>query len=447
NLGAGRIVYQSLTRIDKSIRDGEFFELAPLVDLVRGVKERGAKLHLMGLVSDGGVHSHIEHLFAALELAKRNHVEDVVIHCFMDGRDTSPTSGVGYIRDVVQRTQELGIGRIATIVGRYYAMDRDHRWDRTRAAYQALVSGEGERRDDPVLAMESWYSVEKTDEFIPPTVLASDRDGRIRDGDGVFFINFRADRARQITRALTEPGFDAFDRRSKPAISFVCMTEYDETFDLPVAFPPQTLENIFGKVVSDHGLRQLRIAETEKYAHVTFFFNGGVEEPFPGETRCLVDSPKVATYDLKPEMSAFEVTDRLIEILERDRPDVVILNYANPDMVGHTGSIPAAIRAVETIDTCVGRVVEQVERLGGALLITADHGNADRMLDEGGNPFTAHTLNPVHCIYVAPDHESVSLRDGILADIAPTMLDLLGIPKPTQMTGSSLLVPKKADGV
>jgi 2,3-bisphosphoglycerate-independent phosphoglycerate mutase len=453
NLGAGRIVYQSLTRIQLAIRDGSFFQLPALRDLVDHVRRRDSRLHILGLCSDGGVHSHIDHFVAALEFARRAGVREVWLHAFLDGRDTSPTSGAGHVRDLEHRAREIGIGRIATITGRYFAMDRDHRWDRTKSAYRAMANGEGEVRSDAEAAVRGWYGEQKTDEFVPPTVLAHARgwlpgadanagDGRIRDGDGVFFINFRADRARQITRALTDLSFDDFDRGSRPDIAFVGMCEYDATMKLPVAFPPQSMDEILGEVVSARGLRQLRIAETEKYAHVTFFFNGGREVPFPGEDRCLIASPKVATYDLQPEMSAIEVTDQLIARLEQPGYDLVILNYANPDMVGHTGSIPAAIRAVETIDTCLGRLLATVERLGGCALVTADHGNADRMLEADGSPFTAHTLNPVHCIYVGSDAARWKVRDGILADVAPTLLALLGLEPPSEMTGRSLLLPR-----
>jgi 2,3-bisphosphoglycerate-independent phosphoglycerate mutase len=445
NLGAGRIVYQSLTRISKSIREGKFFEIPAFKTLLAGLKSRGGRLHLLGLCSGGGVHSHVDHLYACLELAKRSGISEVYIHCFTDGRDTSPTSGVETIAQIEQHAKAIGVGTIASIVGRYFAMDRDKRWDRVAQAYNALVLGEGTVRPDAVDAMKQWYAAEKTDEFISPTLIR--RPGvdssapLVRDGDGILFFNFRADRARELTQAFIEEGFTGFERKQRPKVDYVCMTEYKDTFHLPVAFPPEPLTNILGDVLAAHGLKQLRIAETEKYAHVTFFFNGGVEEPVPGEDRALIQSPKVPTYDLAPEMSAQGVTDELVRRLETNQYDAVICNYANPDMVGHTGSIPAATRAVEVVDAGVGRVLETLQKIGGVALVTADHGNAEKLRDENGEPFTSHTTFPVEIFYVGDDQAKWQMHSGILADVAPTMLHLLGIPQPPEMTGRSLLDP------
>jgi 2,3-bisphosphoglycerate-independent phosphoglycerate mutase len=448
NLGAGRIVYQSLTRISKSIRDGEFFEIPVLKSLVGDLEARGGRLHLMGLCSDGGVHSHLDHLYACLELAKRHGLSEVYLHCFMDGRDTSPTAGAGYLRQLEQRIKEIGVGTIATVIGRYYAMDRDNRWDRVARAYNAQVLGEGEKRPLAAEALEEWYSNGKTDEFIPPTIIRpANADGQkplVRDGDGILYFNFRADRARELTEAFTQDAFSGFERKRRPKVQFVCMTEYKDTFNLPTVFAPEPLRNILAEVLAAHGLKQLRIAETEKYAHVTFFFNGGVEEPVAGEDRVLIPSPKVATYDLKPEMSAVEMTAELIRRLESQQYDVVICNYANADMVGHTGSIPAAINSVETVDECVGQVIDVLRRIGGVGLITADHGNAEKMREANGEPHTAHTTFPVEIFYVGADQARWKLHSGILADVAPTLLQLLGIDPPTEMTGRSLLEPASA---
>jgi 2,3-bisphosphoglycerate-independent phosphoglycerate mutase len=448
NLGAGRIVYQSLTRISKSIREGQFFESPALKTLVGNLKSRGGRLHVMGLCSDGGVHSHIDHLYACLELAKRNGIAEVYVHCFMDGRDTSPTAGVRYLQQLEQRMTQLGVGMIATVIGRYYAMDRDNRWDRIAAAYNAMVAGEGVARPDAVQAIEESYTNGKTDEFILPTVIRSPggdaNQPLVRDGDGILFYNFRADRARELTQAFMQDDFTGFARARRPKVEFVCMTEYKDTFHLPTVFPPESMQNLLGQVVAANGLKQLRIAETEKYAHVTFFFNGGVEEPNSGEDRALIPSPKVATYDLKPEMSAAELTAELIRRLETRQYDVVICNYANPDMVGHTGSIPAAIKAVETTDACVGEVVDVLRAIGGVALITADHGNAEKMREANGQPHTAHTTFPVEIFYVGADQDQWKLHPGILADVAPTMLHRLGIPQPAEMTGRSLLEPATA---
>lgn len=446
NLGAGRIVYQDSTRISQAVRDGSFYETPALVDVVARTKAANSRLHLLGLCSDGGVHSKLEHLYALLELAARHGVSEVFIHCFMDGRDTSPVSGEGFLADVARRASEIGVGRIATIVGRYYAMDRDNRWERVKEAYDALVNGTGVVADEPVRAILDWYSQGKTDEFIPPTIIGSadspPENGRLRDGDGVIFFNFRADRARELTRAITVDDFTGFSRDRKPEVAFVTMTLYDESLPLPQAFPPQTMTNILSSVLAGSGIRQLRIAETEKYAHVTYFFNGGDEVPMAFEDRCLIPSPRVATYDLQPQMSAPEVTAEVISRLESQQYDVVIMNYANPDMVGHTGILEAAKSAIEVVDECVGKVLHTVETMDGTALITADHGNAEKMRDENGDPFTAHTTNPVHLILFGAAAKTWGLQSGILADVAPTILELMSLPIPREMTGKSLLIPR-----
>ena len=442
NIGAGRIVYQELTRISKAIAEGTFFENPVLSAAMENAKKNGSALHLIGLCSDGGVHSHLEHLYGLLEMARKKGLERVFCHALTDGRDTSPTGGVEYIRQLEKKMSGIGVGKIATVIGRYYAMDRDNRWERVERAYNALVNGEGRRCSSPTAGLEKSYAEGVTDEFIAPMVITGP-DGNplavVKDGDSMIFFNFRADRARQLTRCLTEENFHSFTRKNFPRVYFVCMTEYDETFSLPVAYPPEHLENILGGVLSRLGLRQLRIAETEKYAHVTFFFNGGEEAAFPGEDRCLIPSPKVATYDLQPEMSAPKVT---AELLKRIRSgggyDFIVLNFANPDMVGHTGKLPAVVKALETVDACVGQIVEEVKSRGGITLITADHGNAERLIDEDGSPFTAHTENNVHLILVSEAHRHVRLKQGILADIAPTVLKLLDIPQPEEMTGAAL---------
>ena len=439
NIGAGRVVYQELTRITKAIDEGTVYQNPVLTEAMESAKAKGTALHLMGLLSDGGVHSHQRHLYGLLEMAKRHGLQRVYIHCFMDGRDTPPSSGKDYIQALLRETERIGAGRIATISGRYYAMDRDNRWERVEKAYDAMVNGRGTQEADPVKVMADSYAAGVTDEFVVPTVC--DPAGTIGAEDSVVFINFRPDRAREITRSLVDPEFAGFAReKGLLPLCYVCMTQYDATMPgVRVAFPPQSLKDTFGQYISDRGLTQLRIAETEKYAHVTFFFNGGVEAPCPGEDRALIPSPKVATYDLKPEMSAFEVTDEVIGRLESGKYDVIILNYANCDMVGHTGVFDAAVKAVETVDTCVGRMVAKIQELGGAALITADHGNADQMWDEEGKPFTAHTTNPVP--FVAVGTGAKALRDGgRLADIAPTMLEVLGLPQPQEMDGRSLLV-------
>ncbi len=437
NIGAGRIVYQELTRITKSISDGDFFENEALLKAVENCKKHDSSFHIMGLVSDGGVHSHNSHIYAIAELAKRAGLTKVFVHCFLDGRDVPPASGKDFVSEMADELRKIGVGKIATVMGRYYAMDRDNRWDRVEKAYRAMVYGEGETAACGVCAVTSSYDKDITDEFVVPTVV--DLDGKIQENDSVVFANFRPDRAREITRTLVDPAFDGFPRTYFP-VHFVCMTQYDKTMpNVDVAFRPQVLTNTLGEYLSKHGKTQLRIAETEKYAHVTFFFNGGVEKVSEGEDRALINSPKVATYDLQPEMSAVEVTDTLMEKLDNSDLDVVILNFANCDMVGHTGIIECAVKAVETVDTCVGRVVDKVLSLGGAMLITADHGNADQMIDpETQGAFTAHTTFPVPFIVVGCG--DVKLREGgVLADIAPTMLDILELSKPEEMTGTSIL--------
>ncbi|MBC7342316.1 MAG: 2,3-bisphosphoglycerate-independent phosphoglycerate mutase [Clostridia bacterium] len=449
NIGAGRIVYQEFTRISRAIKDGSFFVNPVLLGAVAQAR-KGHALHLMGLVSPGGVHSHSQHLYALLELARQNGLKRVYVHAFLDGRDVPPASAQEYLADLEATCKNLGVGRIATVMGRYYAMDRDRRWERTARAYRAMVLGEGERATSAEAAVSQAYARGVTDEFVEPTVIIDGEEGQpvglVAPEDAVIFFNFRADRARQLTRAFVDDDFQGFERpRGKLGVHFVCFTEYDVTIKAPVAFPPQELTNTFGQVIANRGLRQLRIAETEKYAHVTFFFNGGVEEPNPGEDRVLIPSPKVATYDLKPEMSAYQVTEEVLRRLDSRQYQVVILNFANPDMVGHTGVMKAAVQAIEAVDNCLGRIAEKVRQLGGSLLITGDHGNVEQMLEEDtGQPHTAHTTNPVPFILVDDElrEAGVSLRSGgALRDIAPTMLELLDIPKPAEMSGVSLLVP------
>ncbi len=440
NLGAGRVVYQELTRVTKSILDGDFFTNPVLLDCLARVKAAGGRLHLSGLLSDGGVHSHNTHLYALLELAKREGVRDVFVHCLLDGRDTPPQSGIEYLAQLEGEIARIGVGKIATVMGRYYAMDRDNRWDRVEKAYNAMVSGEGLPCTSAKEAIEQSYAAAVHDEFVLPAVVA--KNATLDNGDGFILFNFRSDRAREITRALALDDFDGFERRKRPQLAgYVCLTEYDATFGLPIAFGSTELTNILGGVLAAAGLKQLRIAETEKYAHVTFFFNGGVETPFAGEDRALIPSPKeVATYDQKPEMSAVQVTDKLLNLLDQDLYDVVVLNYANCDMVGHTGIEAAAIAAVEAVDACVGRIVAAVQKKGGAVLITADHGNAEQMCDDNGEPFTAHTTNPVWLVLVDDSRRGSALREGgRLADVAPTMLKMLGLAQPKEMTGESLL--------
>jgi 2,3-bisphosphoglycerate-independent phosphoglycerate mutase len=444
NIGAGRVVYQDLTRISKAVDDGSFFGNPVLLECMSKIRQTGGSLHLAGLLSDGGVHSHNTHLYALVEMAKRNGVERIFIHCLLDGRDTPPKSGAAYLERLEEELRRIGTGRIATVMGRYYGMDRDKRWDRVEKAYDAMVCGIGKTAGSAEQAIELSYLEGVNDEFVVPVVIADGDEpvGTISDNDGFIFFNFRADRAREITRAITDPDFDGFVRRCRPLLaSYVCMTEYDETFHLPVAFGPEELRNILGEVISKAGMTQLRIAETEKYAHVTFFFNGGNEVPFPGEKRILIPSPReVATYDQKPEMSAEAVTEELLRQLGSADFDFIVLNFANADMVGHTGIMEAAIKAVETVDGCMGRIVEKVRSMGGTVLVTADHGNAEDMADEAGSPHTAHTSNPVPLILVDDRRKGSSLRSGILADIAPTVLELLGIPQPAEMTGKSLLI-------
>ncbi len=444
NIGAGRIVYQDLLRIDRAIEDGSFFENDVLRSAMDAVQQRGSTLHFMGLVSDGGVHSQLTHLLALLDLARDSGVPRACVHAIMDGRDTSPTGGEAYLSRVQDHIAANGYGQVASICGRYYAMDRDRRWERIESAYRLYTEGEGTPASDPVDAIREAYQRGETDEFIKPIALtdaAGNPAAVIRDGDAVIFFNFRADRAREMTTALTASDFSGFDRQHRPALAaYATMTLYDETFTLPVAFPPIHLDGILGEVVSRRDIPQLRIAETEKYAHVTYFFNGGEETPFPGEDRVLIPSPRdVATYDQKPEMSAIAVTDTVVERLRSNTYGMVILNFANMDMVGHTGVIPAAVKACETVDRCVARIVEEVRRLDGALIITADHGNAEKMIDTDGKPHTAHTLNPVRLILVDDHRKDTRLKEGKLGDIAPTMLEIMGIEKSEQMTGTSLL--------
>ena len=437
NIGAGRVVYQELTRITKAIKDGSVMKNEALAAAMKNAAEDGKALHFMGLLSPGGVHSHMTHLYGLVEMAKKMGVKTVYVHAFLDGRDVPPSSAKDYIIECSKKLEEIGLGKIATISGRYYAMDRDNNWDRVEKAYSALVYGEGKKAADAVAAISNSYDDGVTDEFVIPTVCVE--GAAIKSGDSVIFYNFRPDRAREITRTFVDESFDSFERRNGFfPLTYVCMTQYDATMpNVEVAFKPQKLTNMFGEYIASKGLTQLRIAETEKYAHVTFFFNGGVEKESEGEDRCLIPSPKVATYDLQPEMSAYDVTKNVVERVESGKYDVVILNFANCDMVGHTGVFEAAVKAVEAIDDCVGQVVRAVTKMDGVVLITADHGNADKMLDENGEPFTAHTTNLVPFAVV---NHPCELRDGgRLADIAPTMLKLLGLPQPEEMDGVSLI--------
>ena len=442
NIGAGRIVYQDLAKITKAIEDGDFFSLPEFVKAIENCRKNNSKLHIMGLLSDGGVHSHNRHLYALLEMAKRRDFENVYVHCFLDGRDTPPASGEGYIAELEEKMKEKGIGQIATLSGRFYSMDRDKRWERVSKAYDALVNGVGEKANSAISAIEESYQKEVFDEFVKPTVITNKNGepvAKIEDGDSVIFFNFRPDRAREITRSIVDKNFDGF-KTKKMDTYFVCMTPYDETMpNVEVAYKKEEIKNTFGEYISSKGLKQLRIAETEKYAHVTFFFNGGEEKQYEGEDRILVPSPKVETYDLKPEMSAYEVTDKVVEAIKSEKYDSIILNYANPDMVGHTGNIEAAIKALEAIDECVSRVVKAINEVGGILLITADHGNSEQMIDyKTGEPYTAHTTNPVPLAIVGiPNNKKI--KEGRLADLAPTMLDLMGLEKPNEMTGESLI--------
>lgn len=440
NIGAGRIVYQELTRITKSIEDGDFFSIPELVTAIENCKKNHSKLHIMGLVSDGGVHSHQRHLFALLELAKRKDFEDVYVHCFLDGRDTPPASAEGYLAELEAKMSEKGVGKIATIMGRFYAMDRDKRWNRIQKAYDAMVKGEGEKASSASVAIENSYQKEVFDEFVVPTVICNNDKpvAKIEENDSVIFFNFRPDRAREITRAIVDEEFDGFERDYFKT-NFVTFTNYDETIkNVSVAFKKDEIKNTFGEIISKHGMTQLRIAETEKYAHVTFFFNGGEEKQYEGEDRILIPSPKVETYDMKPEMSAFEVTENVLNAIHSRKYDSIILNFANPDMVGHTGNVEAVIKALESLDGCVEKIVEAIEEEHGILLITADHGNCEQMIDyKTGEPHTAHTTNPVPLVLVGKD--DVKLKEGRLADLAPTMLDLIGLEKPEEMTGESLI--------
>ena len=435
NLGAGRIVYQDLTRINKAIVDGELDRNTAAQETFAAA--RGHRLHLLGLVSDGGVHSHYDHMIALAKAAKRAGVADILVHAFTDGRDTSPTGGAGFLKTCEQELKKSG-ARIVTVVGRYFAMDRDRRWDRTKKAWDAVVLGRGEVcKDSPSQALDRQYKAGKTDEFVPPLIFAYPNEQRVRAGDVVLFFNFRADRARQLSQAFLFKDFDGFDREVWPQVKFTSLTQYDVRYPSPFIFEPQELKNILGELVSNAGKSQLRIAETEKYAHVTYFFNGGVEKPFPGEERLLVPSPKVATYDLKPEMSAFEVTDELLKRI--DKFDLIILNFANPDMVGHTGVVEAGIKAVETVDQCCAKIIPRLLELDGKAIVTADHGNCELMRNPDGSPNTAHTTNLVHFVYVARDAKKFRCNDGILADVAPTLLFMLGMEKPSEMTGRNLL--------
>ena len=445
NIGAGRIVYQELTKITKTIEDHSFFDNIVLNQAIGHVLENCQKggnnaLHLMGLLSDGGVHSHISHLFALIDLAKLRGVQKVYIHCFTDGRDVPPNSGIHYMEELEAYLQKAGIGQISTVSGRYYAMDRDKRWDRVEAAYAALTAGEGRKATGGTEAVRTAYEKGETDEFIFPSVCTP--DGQIQDGDSIIFFNFRPDRAREITRALIDPAFDGFPRKKTiRGLTYVCMTQYDENMTgVKVAFPPQLLNNTLGEYLSQLGLHQLRIAETEKYAHVTFFFNGGVEKPNPLEDRILIPSPKVATYDLQPEMSAYQVTDRVLKEIDSRQYDIIILNFANADMVGHTGVFAATVKAIEAVDRCVSRIVPRVLEQGGQILLTADHGNADTMLDAAGNPITSHSTNPVPLVHIARKPVASFRPGGKLADIAPTLLTLMNLPVPTEMTGTNLAI-------
>ncbi|MBU0993819.1 MAG: 2,3-bisphosphoglycerate-independent phosphoglycerate mutase [Proteobacteria bacterium] len=445
NIGAGRIVYQDLLRIDMAVENGSFFDNSAFITVMETVKKKGTSLHLMGLLSDGGVHSQLNHLLSLLNMTREHALENVYVHAILDGRDTPPDSGIGYVKTLQNHIRKNKHGKIASICGRYYAMDRDTRWERTLKAYNLYTIGEGNRFEDPLTAIQMSYDTGETDEFVKPATM-TDKAGQpvaiIKDGDGVIFFNFRSDRARQITRALTFNDFSFFERKAFPSVcEYVCMTSYDETFTLPVAFQPVSLTGILGEVISRKGLRQLRIAETEKYAHVTYFFNGGEEKPFPLEDRCLVPSPRdVATYDLKPEMSALEVTKEVLTRIRSNTYDLIVLNFANMDMVGHTGVLKAAIKACEIVDGCVNGIVTEIMASGGVAMITADHGNSEKMLNENGEPFTAHTVNEVQLVLVDDRRKNMKLKPGKLGDIAPTILHLMKIEKPSEMTGESLVV-------
>lgn len=440
NIGAGRIVYQDFTRINLAIQNKDFFKNKELLRAIENVKDNNSSLHLMGLFSYGGVHSHMKHMRALVEMATREGLEEVFIHTFLDGRDVPPRAALEDMREHEEYYAD-GIAKIASVAGRYYAMDRDKRWDRTQLAYDALTKGEGFKAKNSVEAVQKAYDREENDEFVKPTVIVNDNGepvATIKDSDSVIFFNFRPDRARQLTYAFVEDDFEGFERGLRPHVHYVCMTQYDENLDVPLAFPPEEIRNTLGEVLSREGKKQLRIAETEKYAHVTFFFNGGVEHKFEGEDRCLIPSPKVATYDLKPEMSAYEVTEELIRHIRSGKYDVIILNYANMDMVGHTGFFDAAVKAVEAVDDCVGRAIKALQLEEGEALIIADHGNAEKMVDPNTKqPHTAHSSNPVRCLCIS---ERISgIRNGILADVSPTILEMLGLKKPAEMTGSTLI--------
>lgn len=442
NIGAGRIIYQELTRITKSIENEEFFKKEEFINAIKNVKLNDSKLHLMGLLSDGGVHSHNEHLYALLKLAKESNLDEVYIHCFLDGRDVPPASAKGYIEDLEDKIKEIGIGKIATVSGRYYAMDRDKRWERTKKAYNAMLLGKGIEGKTALELINRAYSDNETDEFVEPSVVI--KDGRpiatVDSNDSIIFFNFRPDRARQITRAIMDKEFEDFKREKKADVIYICMTQYDKTIEnVEIAYKPQKHSSTLGEYISQKGLKQLRIAETEKYAHVTFFFNGGVEAPNEGEDRVLIPSPDVSTYDKKPEMSALEVKDEVIKHIRESNYDLIILNFANPDMVGHTGNIQAAVKAIETVDTCLGEIINEIIQKNGSAIITSDHGNAEKMIDiKTGSMLTAHTSNKVPCIIVGEG--SIKLREGILADIAPTLLEMKQLKIPSEMTGTSLII-------
>ncbi len=442
NLGAGRVVYQDIVRIDRAIRDGSLFKNAVLIEAMDRVRARGA-LHVMGLLSDGGVHCHQQHVYALLKMAKERGVRDLFVHAILDGRDTAPHGGERYVRELEERMRAEGVGTVATVVGRYYAMDRDKRWERTRRAYDLFTLGEGARAESAAEAIRRSYDAGVTDEFVEPVAIGSETPprGLVRDGDSLVFYNFRADRARQITHAFTDEDFAGFERRARPRVHYVGMARYEDSLDLPCVFQPESRQDLLVDTAAAHGKATLRIAETEKYAHVTYFFNGGEEHEYPHETRVLIPSPKVATYDLKPEMNAAEVTDALIREIRSDRHDYIVCNFANPDMVGHTGVLAAAIKACETVDGCVGRVLEAIDPTRWAVIVTADHGNAELMVDPAtGGPHTAHTTNPVPCILVDPDYRGALIEDGSLRDIAPTILNYMGVARPAAMTGRDLRV-------
>ena len=446
NMGAGRIVYQELTRISKEIEDGVFFENEALKLAFSNAKKNGSAVHMYGLVSDGGVHSHNTHIYGLLEMAKREGVSEVYVHCFLDGRDTAPTSGLGFVQELEAKMAEIGVGKVATLSGRYYAMDRDNRWDRVEKAYQNLTLGNGVQAASATEALEKSYAEDVTDEFVLPTTILTDGKPTavIKDGDSIINFNFRPDRAREITRCFCMDDFDGFDRGPRKKVTYICFTEYDVTIpNKEIAFKKVELTNTFGEFLAKHNMTQARIAETEKYAHVTFFFNGGVEEPNAGEDRVLVNSPKVATYDLQPEMSAPEVCDKLCEAIRSGKYDVIIINFANPDMVGHTGVVEAAVKAVEAVDECVGKAVEAVKEMDGVMFLCADHGNCEQMIDyETGAPWTAHTTNPVPFILINADPSYDLDEGGKLCDIVPTLIELMGMEKPAEMTGRSLIVKK-----